>query len=109
MGVAADTSAAVEADELQGIIAEGQERGFIAADALAAAIEEAELSPRQSQELLAFLEEHGVEVLDAGSAAGELQADMTPVAASDAGSLRGRRGHTGRGHRADPRPAGAPG
>ncbi len=87
MGVATDV--AVEADELQGIIAEGQERGFIAADALAAAIEEAELSPRQSQELLAFLEEHGVDVLDAGSAAGELQADITPAAAGEAAPLAG--------------------
>ncbi len=91
MGVATDTAVAVETDELQGIIAEGQERGFISADALAAAIEEAELSPRQSQELLAQLEEHGVEVQDPGSAAGELQADLSPAAASDAaaGALEG--------------------
>ena len=37
----------VEMDELQSVIAEGQERGFIAADALAAAIEEAELTTRR--------------------------------------------------------------
>ena len=72
-----------EADELQSVIAEGQERGFIAADALAAAIEEAELTTRQAQELLSQLEEQGVDVLDAGSAAGELQADITPAAASE--------------------------
>src|SRR2546423_7485344 len=53
----------VEVEELQGIIAEGQEKGFLAAEALATALEEAELSPRQTQDLLGYLEEHGVDVL----------------------------------------------
>jgi RNA polymerase primary sigma factor len=53
----------VEIEELQGIIAEGQEKGFLAAEVLAAALEEAELSPKQTQDLLGYLEEHGVDVL----------------------------------------------
>jgi RNA polymerase primary sigma factor len=56
----------VELEELQGLIAESQERGFLAADALAAALEEAELSGQQTNELLSYLEEHGIEVLASG-------------------------------------------
>jgi RNA polymerase primary sigma factor len=72
----------VEIDELQGVIAEAQERGFLAADALAAAMEDAELTGQQTQDLLSYLEEHGIEVLDA--AAGELQITPGTPAASSA-------------------------
>jgi RNA polymerase primary sigma factor len=69
----ATETAVVEMEELQGIIAEGQEKGFLAAEALAAALEEAELSPKQTQDLLGYLEEHGIDVLrggDSGSGPG---------------------------------------
>ncbi len=65
-------TAVVELEELQGIIAESQERGFLTADALAGALEEAELSSSQTQDLLSYLEEHGIEVLAAGESAPEL-------------------------------------
>jgi RNA polymerase primary sigma factor len=55
--------AVADMDELQGIIGEGQERGFLGAEALAAALEEAELSPQQTQDLLSYLEEHAIEIL----------------------------------------------
>ena len=58
-------TAVVEMEELQGIIAEGQEKGFLSAEAVASALEEAELSGRQTQDLLGYLEEHGVDVLGA--------------------------------------------
>ena len=61
-------------EELQGIIAESHERGFVAAEALAAALEEAELSAQQAQDLLSYLEEHGIEVLAAGERRAELHA-----------------------------------
>jgi RNA polymerase primary sigma factor len=64
----------VEMDELQGIIAEGQERGFLQSATLAAAVEDMELSGQQAQDLLSYLEEHGVEVLGAADQAAELQA-----------------------------------
>ncbi len=70
-----------EIDELQGIIAEGQERGFLTAEAIAGAVEEAELSQQQAQDLLSYLEEHGVELIAPGDAAPELGA-----AAADAGA-----------------------
>ena len=65
--------AVVELEELQGTIADSQERGYMTAVALAAAVEEAELSVQQTHDLLAYLEEHGIEVLAAGESAPELQ------------------------------------
>ncbi len=65
----------VEMEELQGIIAEGQERGFLSAEALAGVVEETSLSTQQAQDLLSYLEEHGVELVSSGEAAGELAAD----------------------------------
>ncbi|HEY2536365.1 MAG TPA: sigma-70 family RNA polymerase sigma factor [Solirubrobacteraceae bacterium] len=64
--IATDVTAVVEIDELQGIIAEGQERGFLTHEAVTSAIEEAELTHDQTQDLLSYLEEHGIEVLAAG-------------------------------------------
>jgi RNA polymerase primary sigma factor len=65
-------TAVAEMDELQGVIAEGQERGFLTADAVGSAIDDAELSSQQAQDLLSYLEEHGVEILASGEAAPEL-------------------------------------
>jgi RNA polymerase primary sigma factor len=64
--IATDSTAVVEIDELQGVIAEGQERGFLAYEAVASAVEEAELTHEQTQDLLSYLEEHGIEVLATG-------------------------------------------
>jgi RNA polymerase primary sigma factor len=71
--IATDVTAVVEIDELQGVIAEGQERGFLTYEAVASAIEEAELTHDQTQDLLSYLEEHGIEVL----AAGETEPSLT--------------------------------
>jgi RNA polymerase primary sigma factor len=54
----------VELEELQGMIAESHERGFLTVRALAAALEDAEISGQQAQDLLSYLEEHGIDVLD---------------------------------------------
>ena len=62
----------VELEELQGMIAESHERGFLTANALAAGLEEAELSAQQTQDLLSYLEEHGIEVLAPGESGPEL-------------------------------------
>ena len=72
--------AVVEMEELQGVIAEGQERGFLTADAISAAIDEAELSGQQAQDLLSYLEEHGVELLAAGETAPELSEPIDAAA-----------------------------
>ena len=68
----AGDTAVVEIEELQGIISEGQEKGFLAADVLIAAVEEAELSPQQTHDLFSYLEEHGIDLAGAGEATGEL-------------------------------------
>jgi RNA polymerase primary sigma factor len=77
--VAATPTAVVEIEELQGIIGEGQEKGFLAADALESALEEADLTRQQAQDLLSYLEEHGIEVIGAESAP-ELREGATPPA-----------------------------
>ena len=53
----------VEIEELQTLIADGQERGFVASDALATALEEADVALEQVQDLLSYLEEHGIEIV----------------------------------------------
>jgi RNA polymerase primary sigma factor len=71
----ADTAVA-ELEELHGIIADSQERGYLPADTLAAALEDTELSSQQMQDLLSYLEEHGIELLAAGESGPELQAGV---------------------------------
>jgi RNA polymerase primary sigma factor len=66
-------AALVEMEELQGILGEAQEKGFLAAETLATAVEEADLAPRQARELLAYLEEHGVDVIAAEEPGTELR------------------------------------
>jgi RNA polymerase primary sigma factor len=74
--IATDT-AVVELEDLQGVIAESHERGFVTVQTLAAALEESELSGQQTQDLLSYLEEHGVEIVSSGEpAAAELQAHV---------------------------------
>ena len=75
--------AVVELEELQGTIADSQERGYMTAAALAAAVEDAELSVQQAHDLLAYLEEHGIEVLAAGESAPELQVHGTGISAPE--------------------------
>ena len=62
----------VELEELQGIIGESQERGFLTAEALAAALEEADLSSQQTHDLLGYLDEHGIEIVGTGESEPEL-------------------------------------
>jgi RNA polymerase primary sigma factor len=55
--------AVVEIEELQTLIADGQERGFVASDTLATALEEADVALEQVHDLLSYLEEHGIEIV----------------------------------------------
>jgi RNA polymerase primary sigma factor len=64
----ATPTAVVEIEELQGIIAEGQEKGFLAAEALESALEEADLTRQQIQDLFSYLEEHAIDVVGAEAA-----------------------------------------
>jgi RNA polymerase primary sigma factor len=78
-------TAVVELEEMQGIIAEAHERGFLTANALAGVMEELELSGEQTQDLLSYLEEHGIEVLAPGESEPELQAGGSAASADTDG------------------------
>jgi RNA polymerase primary sigma factor len=80
--IATDGTAVVEIDELQGVIAEGQERGFLTHESVASAMEEAELTHDQAQDLLSYLEEHGIDVLAAGEPEPSLSEDAHAADAS---------------------------
>jgi RNA polymerase primary sigma factor len=56
--------AVIDMDEFHALVTDGQERGFVTSEALAAALDEAEVSPEQANDLLSYLEEHGIEVVE---------------------------------------------
>jgi len=87
--VPAATAVVAESEDLQGVIAEAQERGFVTAETLAAALEEAELSAQQTQELLGTLEEQGIELVGSAESVRELHPDG--ARAEDAGAASGGR------------------
>ena len=68
------TDIVIELEEVQGVLAGGRERGFVTAASLRAAVEEAELSSEQAQDLFSYLEEHAIEIVDSEDAGSELQA-----------------------------------
>jgi len=87
--LAATGTAVIEVEELQGVIGESQERGFLTAQDLAAALEEAELSSQQTHELLAYLDEHGIEIVGGGEAEPELELEVGQPAGDEAGPALG--------------------
>ncbi len=74
--IAAEATAVVEIDELQAILAEGQERGFLTREAIVSALEEADLSAEQTSDLLSYLEEHGIEVRATANAIADGEPDV---------------------------------
>ena len=64
-GLLGDEVPIAELDEFSGLIAEGQERGYLTFEQLASSLEETEFSKEQIQELHAYLEEQGIEIVDA--------------------------------------------
>jgi RNA polymerase primary sigma factor len=74
--------AVVEIEELQALIAEGQERGFLSSEAIMATVEEAEIGAEQIRDLFSYLEEHGIEVT--GSEEPRVGASAAAVIAEDA-------------------------
>jgi RNA polymerase primary sigma factor len=63
-GLLGDEVPIVELEEFRGLIAEGQERGFLTFEQLATSLEEAEVSKEQVHELHAYLLEQGIEIVD---------------------------------------------
>jgi RNA polymerase primary sigma factor len=61
--------ALVESDEIAPLIADGHERGYVALESVAAALEELDVSEAQVRELYVYLEEQGIELLGSESLA----------------------------------------
>jgi len=77
------TDTVVEMEEMQGVLAAGRERGFVTAASLRTAVEEAELSSEQTQDLFSYLEEHAIEIVDSEEPGSELHAgEHAPSAAA---------------------------
>jgi RNA polymerase primary sigma factor len=60
---AEDEAPFAETEELQALVSEGRDRGFLTFEEIAACLEEVEITKEQVHELHTHLEEHGVEVL----------------------------------------------
>jgi RNA polymerase primary sigma factor len=63
--VAADEQTFVESEELQGLIAEGTERGYLTFEEIASTLEEVEVTKEQVSELHGHLVEQGIDVIAA--------------------------------------------
>jgi RNA polymerase primary sigma factor len=63
----ADETPITEIDELRALIAEGQEKGFLTVQGIAAALEEAEVTKEQLTAFHGHLDELGVDVLQSGT------------------------------------------
>jgi RNA polymerase primary sigma factor len=61
----ADEAPIAELDELKPLILEGQERGFLTFEQIAGCLEEVEVTKEQMQELHSYLEEQGIDVVEA--------------------------------------------
>jgi RNA polymerase primary sigma factor len=64
-GLLADETPIHELDELQGLIAEGQERGFLTIGEITTCLEEVEVTKEQIAELHGHLVDQGIDIVDA--------------------------------------------
>ncbi len=60
----ADDAPIAELEEFRSLISDGQERGFLTFEQIAASLEEVEVTKEQVQELHAYLDDQGIEVLE---------------------------------------------
>jgi RNA polymerase primary sigma factor len=82
----ADEAPITELDELRPLIAEGHERGFLTFGQLEACLEEVEVTKEQLQELHSYLEEQGIDVVEA---------DGRPLKANSSGGDHAGGGRSG--------------
>ncbi len=88
IGLLSDEVPIAELDEFSGLIAEGQERGFLTFEQLATSLEEAEVSKEQIQELHAYLDEQGIEIVDADGQPARSEGGGIETTASQNGASR---------------------
>jgi RNA polymerase primary sigma factor len=67
--VSGDDAPLLELEEVAGLIAEGNERGYVTFEAIAALLEDHEVTKDQVADLHAYLEEHAIELITAEAAA----------------------------------------
>ena len=65
MVLLSDEAPITELEEFRPLVAEGQERGFLTFEQIASCLEEAEVTKEQVQELHAYLDEQGIDVVEA--------------------------------------------
>jgi RNA polymerase primary sigma factor len=78
-----DEAPIVELDELQPLIAEGQERGFLTFEQIATCLEEIDVTKEQMQELHAYLDEQGIDVVEADGRLARSEASSVEPDTSD--------------------------
>jgi len=79
-----DEAPIMELDDLRPLIAEGQERGFLTFDQIAACLEEVEVTKEQVHELHSYLDEQGIEVVEADGRLAKSDGGNVEVAAEQA-------------------------
>ena len=77
----ADEAPIWEMDDLRQLVAEGQERGFLTFEQIAATLEEVEVTKEQVQELHQHLEEQGIDVVGADGKPATSEAHRVEAAA----------------------------
>ncbi len=83
-----DEAPIAELDELRPLIAEAQERGFLSFEQIEACLEEVEVTKEQIQELHAYLDEQGIEVVEADGRLAKSEAGSVEASAAQAAEPR---------------------
>jgi RNA polymerase primary sigma factor len=83
-----DDAPIAELEEVRPLIAEGQERGYLTIDEIQAWLEESEVTKEQVQELHAYLDEQGIEVVDADGRPAKSEASSVEASAAAAAEPR---------------------
>jgi RNA polymerase primary sigma factor len=79
-----DEAPIAELDELRPLIAAGQERGFLTFEQIASCLEEIDVTKEQVQELHAYLDEAGIDVVEADGRLAKSEAGTVEQATADA-------------------------
>jgi RNA polymerase primary sigma factor len=83
-----DDAPIAELEEARPLIAEGQERGYLTVDEIQAWLEESEVTKEQVQELHAYLDEQGIDVVDADGRPAKSEASSVEANAAAASEPR---------------------
>ncbi|MGO9821850.1 MAG: RNA polymerase sigma factor RpoD [Solirubrobacteraceae bacterium] len=78
-----DDAPIAELEELRSLIAEGQERGYLTFGQIEACLEEVEVTKEQIQELHAYLDEHGIDVVESNGQPARSEGGSLEAAASE--------------------------